>query len=85
MLRPEWVLILATVLWGTSWLPLQWFAAQGIDGFPMVLASYGLIAVFALPLLHWQRHRRRATPEGEVDRRSRTARMRRTARLCNSR
>ena len=50
MLRPEWVLILATVLWGTSWLPLQAFAAQGIDGFPMVLASYGLIAVFALPL-----------------------------------
>ena len=55
MLRPEWVLILATVLWGTSWLPLQAFAAQGIDGFPMVLASYGLIAVFALPLLYWQR------------------------------
>ena len=55
MLRPEWVLILATVLWGTSWLPLQAFAAQGIDGFPMVLASYGLIAVFVLPLLYWQR------------------------------
>ncbi|MDL2199495.1 DMT family transporter [Halopseudomonas aestusnigri] len=55
MLRPEWVLILATVLWGTSWLPLQAFAAQGIDGFPMVLASYGLIALVALPLLYWQR------------------------------
>ncbi|HDY99468.1 MAG TPA: DMT family transporter [Pseudomonas sabulinigri] len=55
MLRPEWVLILATILWGTSWVPLQAFAELGISGMPMVLASYGLIALFALPLLYWQR------------------------------
>jgi len=55
MLRPEWILIIATIMWGTSWLPLQAFAEQGISGMPMVLASYGLIALFALPLIYRQR------------------------------
>ena len=54
MLRPEWILIIATIMWGTSWLPLQAFAEQGISGMPMVLASYGLIALFALPLISRQ-------------------------------
>ncbi|MGB3596581.1 MAG: DMT family transporter [Pseudomonas neustonica] len=55
MLRPEWILIIATIMWGTSWLPLQAFAELGISGMPMVLASYGLIALFALPLIYRQR------------------------------
>ena len=55
MLNPQWILILAAVLWGSSWLPLHAFAAQGIDGFPMVLASYGMIALVAVPLMLWQK------------------------------
>ncbi|HCB44303.1 MAG: multidrug DMT transporter permease [Pseudomonadales bacterium] len=57
MLSPQWILILAAVLWGSSWLPLHAFAAQGIDGFPMVLASYGMIALVAVPLMLWQKAR----------------------------
>lgn len=55
MVRPELILVLATILWGTSWVPLHAFADAGIGGMPMVLASYGLIAIFAVPLLWWQR------------------------------
>lgn len=55
MLRPELVLIFATILWGTSWVPLHGLADLGISGMPVVLAGYGLIAIFAVPLLWWQR------------------------------
>ncbi|SDT18465.1 EamA-like transporter family protein [Halopseudomonas xinjiangensis] len=55
MLRPELVLIFATLLWGTSWIPLRAFAEAGISGMPMVFASYGLIALVAVPLLWRQR------------------------------
>ena len=55
MLRPELVLVFATLLWGTSWIPLRAFAEAGISGMPMVFASYGLIALLAVPLLWWQR------------------------------
>jgi drug/metabolite transporter (DMT)-like permease len=55
MLRPELVLIFATILWGTSWVPLHAFADAGISGMPMVTAAYGLIALLAAPLLWWQR------------------------------
>ncbi|MFO7706374.1 MAG: DMT family transporter [Halopseudomonas sp.] len=56
MLRPELVLIIATILWGTSWVPLHAFADRGLSGMPMVLAGYGLIGVVAIPLLirQWQ-------------------------------
>ena len=55
MLRPVLVLIFATLLWGTSWIPLHAFAEAGISGMPMVFASYGLVALVAAPLLWWQR------------------------------
>jgi drug/metabolite transporter (DMT)-like permease len=51
MLRPELILIMATVMWGTSWVPLHAFADLGLSGMPMLLASYCLIAVVALPLV----------------------------------
>jgi len=55
MLRPELVLIFATLLWGTSWIPLRAFADAGISGMFMVFVSCGLIALLAVPLLWWQR------------------------------
>ena len=55
MVRPELILIFATILWGTSWVPLHAFADAGISGMPMVFAGYGLIAIFAVPILWWQR------------------------------
>lgn len=55
MLRPELILIIATILWGTSWVPLHAFADIGLSGMPMVLAGYGLIAIIAVPLVLRQR------------------------------
>ncbi|PWV63150.1 DMT family transporter [Plasticicumulans acidivorans] len=55
-LRPEAVLILATLMWGTSWLPLRHFAEAGLSGMPMVAVSYSLIAVLLLPVL-WRERR----------------------------
>ncbi|MDY6841328.1 MAG: DMT family transporter [Pseudomonadota bacterium] len=57
MIRAEWVLIIATVMWGTSWIPLHGFAAMGLSGMPMVLAGYGLIGVLSVPLVFSQRAR----------------------------
>lgn len=57
MIRAEWVLIIATVMWGTSWIPLHGFAAMGLSGMPMVLAGYGLIAVLSVPLVFSHRAR----------------------------
>ena len=54
MLRPELILIMVTVIWGARWVPLYAFADLGLSGMPMVLASYGLIAVVALPLVYSQ-------------------------------
>lgn len=57
MLRAEWVLIIAAVMWGTSWIPLHGFAAMGLSGMPMVLAGYGLIGLLSVPLVFSQRAR----------------------------
>lgn len=66
MLRPELVLIIATILWGTSWVPLHAFADIGLSGMPMVLAGYGLIAVVAVPLVLQQRRQWRSQVWGIV-------------------
>lgn len=55
MLRPELVLIIATIMWGTSWIPLHAFADIGLSGMPMVLATCGLIGLVALCPLWLQR------------------------------
>ncbi len=66
MLRPELVLIIAAVMWGTSWVPLHAFADIGLSGMPMVFAAYGLIAIVALPLLYRQREQWRGQEWGVV-------------------
>lgn len=55
MLRPELVLIIATIMWGTSWIPLHAFADIGLSGMSMVLATCGLIGLVALCPLWLQR------------------------------
>ncbi len=55
LLKPESILLFAAVLWGLGWMPLHHFAAQGLSGMPVVLATYGLLCVLAIPVLIWQR------------------------------
>ncbi|GGC92984.1 DMT family transporter [Halopseudomonas salina] len=66
MLRPELILIIATILWGTSWVPLHAFAGIGLSGMPMVLAAYGLIAIVSVPLLWYQRQQWRSQIWGVI-------------------
>jgi len=54
-LKPEIVLLLGATIWGLGWMPLQHFAGLGLSGMPVVLATYGLLSLLALPLLYWQR------------------------------
>ena len=54
-LKPEIVLLVGAIIWGLGWLPLQHFAGLGLSGMPMVLATFGLLSLLALPLLYWQR------------------------------
>ncbi|MBF7728771.1 DMT family transporter [Pseudomonas sp. N040] len=54
-LKPEIVLLLGAIIWGLGWMPLQHFAGLGLSGMPVVLATYGLLSLLALPLLYWQR------------------------------
>jgi hypothetical protein len=39
---PQALLIGGATLWGLGWLPLQFFAAQGLTGMPLVLLTYSL-------------------------------------------
>jgi drug/metabolite transporter (DMT)-like permease len=49
------VLLFSASLWGLSWMPLKWFAAQGLSG-PMVsLISYGAVSLFALVFIWRER------------------------------
>ncbi len=54
-LKPEIVLLLGATLWGLGWMPLHYFAALGLSGMPVVLATYGLLSLLAVPLLYKQR------------------------------
>lgn len=49
------VLLFSASLWGLSWLPLKWFAAQGLGGPLVTLLAYGLVGLIALPLIWRQR------------------------------
>lgn len=55
LLKPESILLLAAAIWGLGWMPLQHFSGLGLRGMPVVLATYGLLCVVALPILLWQR------------------------------
>ena len=51
---PALVLVMASALWGLSWLPLKYFASFGIEGVPVTLVGHGSVGVLALGLL-WRR------------------------------
>ncbi|WP_075187374.1 DMT family transporter [Teredinibacter haidensis] len=46
---PVIVLVLASVLWGLSWLPLKFIHQQGVDGIPLLLISQGALALVFSP------------------------------------
>lgn len=54
------ILLFGAVLWGISWWPLKHFGAHGLSGALMVVASYGVVGIFALPTLWLQRQRWRS-------------------------
>lgn len=54
-MRAEIVLLLGASLWGLGWMPLAHFAGQGLAGMPLVLCTYGLLSVIAVPLVLRQR------------------------------
>ncbi|SDS52007.1 Permease of the drug/metabolite transporter (DMT) superfamily [Halopseudomonas xinjiangensis] len=57
---PQLLLVLGASLWGLGWIPLHYFADQGWVGMPLVVVTYGLLAVVAIPVLWWERRAWRA-------------------------
>ncbi|MDG9928072.1 MULTISPECIES: DMT family transporter [unclassified Pseudomonas] len=51
LFRPELVLLLGASFWGLGWLPLEHLAGQGLRGMPVVLYTYGLLCLVALPVM----------------------------------
>lgn len=47
---PVFVLLVGSVLWGLTWIPLKFFNQQGIDGIPLSLMSYGIVGLILLPI-----------------------------------
>lgn len=54
-LLPQTLLITGAVAWGLGWLPLHHFASVGLVGMPLVLLVYGLLSLFAIPVLWLER------------------------------
>lgn len=54
---PVTVLLAASVLWGTAWLPLKALNQMGVEGIPLTVVAYGAATALALPLLWLQRSR----------------------------
>jgi drug/metabolite transporter (DMT)-like permease len=55
-------LLLAGTLFGLMWLPLKYFAAQGISGLVLSLMTYGSVGVLGIPILlsqfkQWRRQK----------------------------
>ncbi len=48
-------LLLSGLLWGTTWMPLKYFATQGLTGITVTLCAYGLVGAAALPWMFRQR------------------------------
>jgi drug/metabolite transporter (DMT)-like permease len=48
-------LLASGVIWGLMWMPLKFFAAQGLTGLAMTLSTYGLVGAVALPFIWMQR------------------------------
>lgn len=54
-LLPQTLLVTGAVAWGLGWLPLHHFASVGLVGMPLVLLVYGLLSLFAVPVLWFER------------------------------
>ncbi len=54
---PVSILLAASVLWGTSWLPLKALNGMGIAGIPLITIAYAAATAVLLPLLIGQRPR----------------------------
>jgi drug/metabolite transporter (DMT)-like permease len=54
-MRPELVLFLGASVWGLGWIPLSHLARQGLSGMPVVLCTFALLCVVAVPVLWMQR------------------------------
>ena len=48
-------LLVSGLIWGLMWIPLKYFAEQGVSGLAFTLSTYGLIGAFALPFIWMQR------------------------------
>lgn len=48
-------LLASGLIWGLMWMPLKFFAAQGLSGIALILSTYGLIGTVALPFIWMQR------------------------------
>lgn len=44
-------MLLSGLLWGTTWMPLKHFAAQGLTGLTLTVCTYGAVGAIALPWL----------------------------------
>jgi len=54
-LLPQLLLVAGSALWGLGWIPLQLLADRGLTGMPLVLLTYSLLGVLALPVIWVQR------------------------------
>ncbi len=54
-MKPELILLIGASFWGLGWIPLEFLAGQGLAGMPVVLYTYGLLSLLALPLIWLQR------------------------------
>ena len=48
---PVWVLIFSASMWGLAWIPLKYFAGQGLSGPMVALLTFGGLGLISLPLL----------------------------------
>jgi drug/metabolite transporter (DMT)-like permease len=53
-------LLVSGLIWGLAWLPLKYFAAQGVGGVALTLATYGFVGALALPFILARRAQWRA-------------------------
>lgn len=52
---PIVVLLMASTLWGLTWMPLKFLHGQGIEALLLLTVSCGIVSVLSVPVLWWQR------------------------------
>lgn len=53
---PVWVLLVSSIGWGLTWLPLHYFESQGLSGPPMVFIIFLSAVIVLLPVMVRQRN-----------------------------